>query len=227
MCGNPPSASPAGATGAERQVQQDPRADYLRTSCSSTRAGPNSDWLSTSQHKRLELPKVAILDAWSGGRNLPRRWPRPSWRKCSIVVAKLDRLSRDVHFISGLMMQKVPFIIAELVPDVDPFMLHIYAAVAEKERALIARRTREALAAAKARGMQLADPKRGQKNRAKADAYAESLREFVTPLAGMTTRKIAGILNAQKIPTAPGAVAIVTGDAVEGAAWLALIDAGG
>jgi DNA invertase Pin-like site-specific DNA recombinase len=55
-------------------------------------------------------------------------------RKCSIVVAKLDRLSRDVHFISGLMTQKVPFIVAELGPDVDPFMLHIYAALAEKER---------------------------------------------------------------------------------------------
>jgi DNA invertase Pin-like site-specific DNA recombinase len=49
-----------------------------------------------------------------------------------VIVAKLDRLSRDVHFISGLMSERVPFIVTELGPDVDPFMLHIHAAVAEK-----------------------------------------------------------------------------------------------
>ena len=62
-----------------------------------------------------------------------------------IVVAKLDRLSRDVHFISGLMSQRVPFVVAELGFDVDPFLLHIYAALAEKERALISQRTKAAL----------------------------------------------------------------------------------
>ena len=56
--------------------------------------------------------------------------------KCPVAVAKLDRLSRDVHFISGLMAQKVPFVVTELGADVDPFLLHLYAALAEKERAL-------------------------------------------------------------------------------------------
>ena len=51
--------------------------------------------------------------------------------------SKLDRLSRDVHFISGLMAHKVPFLVAELGPDVDPFVLHLFAALAEKERSLI------------------------------------------------------------------------------------------
>jgi DNA invertase Pin-like site-specific DNA recombinase len=73
----------------------------------------------------------------------------------AVIVAKLDRLSRDVHFVSGLMAQRVPFIVAELGPDVDPFMLHVYAALAEKERALISERTKAALAAAKARGVKL------------------------------------------------------------------------
>jgi DNA invertase Pin-like site-specific DNA recombinase len=69
-----------------------------------------------------------------------------------VAVAKLDRLSRDVHFISGLMAHRVPFVVAELGPDVDPFILHLFAALAEKERAMISTRTKAALAAAKARG---------------------------------------------------------------------------
>jgi DNA invertase Pin-like site-specific DNA recombinase len=72
--------------------------------------------------------------------------------KAAICVAKLDRLSRDVHIISGLMVHKVPFIVTTLGADADPFMLHIYAAFAEKERALISERTREALARKKAQG---------------------------------------------------------------------------
>ena len=69
--------------------------------------------------------------------------------KAPILVAKLDRLSRDVHFISGLMVHRVPFLVADLGPDVDPFILHLFAALAQKERALISRRTAEALAAAR------------------------------------------------------------------------------
>jgi DNA invertase Pin-like site-specific DNA recombinase len=72
-----------------------------------------------------------------------------------LAVSKLDRLSRDVHFISGLTAQKVAFIVTELGPDVDPFTLHLYAALAEKERALISQRTSDGLAAAKARGVKL------------------------------------------------------------------------
>jgi DNA invertase Pin-like site-specific DNA recombinase len=68
-----------------------------------------------------------------------------------VVVAKLDRLSRDVHFVSGLMAQRVPFIVADLGTDTDPFLLHLYAALAEKERALISARTKAALAQGKAR----------------------------------------------------------------------------
>ena len=78
--------------------------------------------------------------------------------KCAVVVAKLDRLSRDVHFISGLMVHRVPFIVAELGADVDPFMIHLFAALAEKERALISQRTKAALSAAKARGQKLGNP---------------------------------------------------------------------
>ena len=68
-----------------------------------------------------------------------------------VVVAKLDRLSRDVAFVAGLMAQRVPFVVTELGADADPFMLHLYAALAEKERNVISERTRAALGAAKAR----------------------------------------------------------------------------
>jgi hypothetical protein len=73
-------------------------------------------------------------------------------------VSKLDRLSRDVHFISGLMAHGVPFIVSELGADIDPFVLHLFAALAEKERALISQRTKAGLAAAKARGTKLGNP---------------------------------------------------------------------
>src|SRR5215213_2863202 len=72
--------------------------------------------------------------------------------RCPVLVAKLDRLSRDVAFIAGLTAQRVPFVVAELGPDADPFMLHIYAALAEKERRLISARTKAALVAARDRG---------------------------------------------------------------------------
>jgi DNA invertase Pin-like site-specific DNA recombinase len=67
-------------------------------------------------------------------------------RKCQVVVAKLDRLSRSVHFISGLMAENVPFIVTQFGLNVDPFMLHIYAAVAQQERLMISQRTKAALA---------------------------------------------------------------------------------
>jgi hypothetical protein len=76
-----------------------------------------------------------------------------------VLVSKLDRLSRDVAFVSGLMAQRLPFIVAELVSDADHFMLHLYAALAEKERSLIAERTKAALAAKKANGAILGNPR--------------------------------------------------------------------
>jgi DNA invertase Pin-like site-specific DNA recombinase len=90
--------------------------------------------------------------------------------RCHVAVAKLDRLSRDVHFISGLMAHKVPFLIAELGPVVDPFVLHLFAALAEKERTLISTRTRQALSAAKARGVALGSPRLHMARKSAVDA---------------------------------------------------------
>jgi DNA invertase Pin-like site-specific DNA recombinase len=122
-----------------------------------------------------------------------------------IIVAKLDRLSRDVHFISGLMAHRTPFIVAELGADADPFMLHLYAALAEKERRLISQRTKDALAAKKAQGGKLGGLNAGViKARDEARARAETLRPVLTELADKSARAIAAELNQRGVPTPNG-----------------------
>ena len=115
----------------------------------------------------------------------------------SVAVAKLCRLSRDVAFIASLMAQRVPFVVAELGADADPFMLHLYAALAEKERALIAERTRAALAAAKAEG--------------RSWAAIEAVRRSTRRQAGRPRQAGAGVRRAAEAGggavARPGAVA--------------------
>lgn len=129
--------------------------------------------------------------------------------KAPVIVAKLDRLSRDVHFISGLMAQRVPFVVAELGLDADPFMLHLYAAFAEKERALISQRTKDALQRAKARGVVLG--KHGREvlapaNRKAAVKRAEALADVIRTkqAEGKGYRAIAAELNAEGYETPRG-----------------------
>ena len=135
--------------------------------------------------------------------------------KAAVVVAKLDPLSRDVAFISGLMAQRVPFIVAELGADADPFMLHIYAALAEKERALIAERTRLALAQRKAQGALLgnrtnladAQARAHEVNRATAEAFAANVLPIVRQIqaAGVSgLQNLADALNDRGVRTARG-----------------------
>src|ERR1700733_13092515 len=134
--------------------------------------------------------------------------------RCPVVVAKLDRLSRDVHFISGLMAHRVPFVVSELGPDVDPFDLHLYAALAEKERALISGRTRSALAAAKAKGVKLGNPKIAAAQgaavvavKAEADRAASNVLPIISEIrksGAMSLRAIAEAVNARGIPSPRG-----------------------
>jgi DNA invertase Pin-like site-specific DNA recombinase len=125
--------------------------------------------------------------------------------KAPIIVAKLDRLSRDVHFISGLMAHKTPFIVAELGVDTDPFMLHLFAALAEKERRMIGQRTKDALAIKKAQGVKLGGLRDyGIKTREEAKARAQALRPILDERKDMSATAIAVELNARKIPTPNG-----------------------
>src|SRR4051812_7526276 len=135
--------------------------------------------------------------------------------KCSVLVSKLDRLSRDVAFVAGLMAQRVPFIVAELGRDADPFMLHLYAALAEKERRLISERTKAALAAKKRQGATLGNPTNiaeagriGRLSlRIEADRFAANMLPIIRSIqtaepAGMVS--IAKRLNERGVRTARG-----------------------
>jgi len=135
--------------------------------------------------------------------------------KAPVIVAKLDRLSRDVAFIAGLMSQRVPFIVAELGADADPFMLHLYAALAEKERSLISKRTREALQAKKKAGAVLgnrtnlatAQAKGAAANSAGSTVFAANTLPIIDSIraAGHTSmRSIAEALDARGVRTSRG-----------------------
>ena len=76
-----------------------------------------------------------------------------------VIVSKLDRLSRDAFFIFGLMNAKVEIIVTGIGRQSDPMMLHLHAVFAENERKKISERTKAALAAAKARGVKLGNPR--------------------------------------------------------------------
>ena len=113
------------------------------------------------------------------------------------------------------MSRGIPFIVTELGADVEPFMLHIYAAVAEKERAMISQRTKEALKAAKARGVKLGNPNLEQAREnasavrtANADRFAANVLPIIKEIraTGASMRQTAKALNVRGINTARGGV---------------------
>jgi len=128
--------------------------------------------------------------------------------KATLLVAKLDRLSRKVSFIGRLTDDaKLDFKVAQM-PNADKFQLHIYAALAEKERDFISQRTKAALAQStkKLGGLRDATMKRNAVLKDQADQRASRLRGIVMPLRekGSSLREIAGALNAAGIDAPRG-----------------------
>ena len=134
-----------------------------------------------------------------------------------LVIAKLDRLARDAHFLLGLQKAGVEFVAADL-PSANRLTVGIMAMVAEEERRMISARTKAALAAAKTRGVKLGNPA-NLKNRAagsargnavrtdRADARAADIVPVIEGIraAGVTSANgIARALNERGIPTARG-----------------------
>ncbi len=100
--------------------------------------------------------------------------------RCPLIVSRLDRLSRNVHFITGLMEHKVHFVVAALGRDCDDFTLHIYASLAEQERKMISERTKAGLARSK--------NKLGLRNPMK---HSKTFRRRLRTLAAAALRKAA------------------------------------
>ena len=129
--------------------------------------------------------------------------------KATILASRLDRISRDVEFIAGL-IKRVDFKVAQF-PNADKFMLHIYAALAEQERDFISMRTKAALAAAKARGVKLGGARpeaevRHEAVRKLADANAKRVMPIIVDSRklGKSFRDIAKVLNDLEVKTAKG-----------------------
>jgi DNA invertase Pin-like site-specific DNA recombinase len=123
-------------------------------------------------------------------------------RKATLLVAKLDRLARNVHFLSGLMESGVKFIAVDM-PDVNRLTVHVLAAVAEHEREMISLRTRDALAAARLRGVTLGTAGarnlrhvNDRRHRYAAD-HAQKLRPILQGMRarGLTQRAMVSALN--------------------------------
>ena len=108
-----------------------------------------------------------------------------------MAVAKLDRLSRDVAFIASLMSQRVPFIVTSLGRNVDPFTLHIYAALAEQERRMISQRTSAGLQAAKLRGVKLGNQQIADDNRISAAERDAAIEPVLRELPRLSPQKVA------------------------------------
>jgi DNA invertase Pin-like site-specific DNA recombinase len=131
----------------------------------------------------------------------------------TLVIGKLDRLARNVHFVSGLMESKVKFVACDM-PEANEFTIHIMAAVAEHETKRISQRTKDALAVAKARGAVLG--KAGAHNlRPNIEERQKAANAFALKLSGvirgfeaahMTQRGMVAELNQIGIPTVKGGV---------------------
>jgi DNA invertase Pin-like site-specific DNA recombinase len=127
--------------------------------------------------------------------------------RARLIIAKLDRLSRNVAFIATLMDGKVDFVCCDF-PQANRLTLHVLAAVAEHEREMIAQRTKAGLAAARERGVKLGGPRLPAINETRqvdAAARAQAIAPVLAELVGMSSRAVAAELNRRKIETPTGA----------------------
>ena len=199
------STDKQGKSGLGLEAQQKAIQDHLRP----TDRLLEPLYVETESGKRNDRPKLAEALA------------RCKETGATLLIAKLDRLARNVAFIANLMEEGVPFVACDM-PTADKFMLHIFASVAQHEREIISKRTKDALAAAKRRGTKLGGYRGGPvpdiaKHQASgagaarelSNVTAKRLEPIVSEIiaAGHTSlRQIASELNRRGVPTARGGV---------------------
>jgi DNA invertase Pin-like site-specific DNA recombinase len=168
-------------------------------------------WELVAEHQEVETGKGA--DALSKRPQLCAALEACRKQGATLLIAKLDRLARNVHFVSGLMESKVRFVACDM-PEANELTIHIMAAFAEHEAKRISQRTKDALAVAKARGALLG--KAGAANlrpnieerKRNADAFVEKLRPLFNGMKarGLSQRAIVAELNSVGVPAPKGGV---------------------
>lgn len=163
---------------------------------------------------RKEAKLIASFEEVESGKSNDRPELQKAMRQCkltgaTLVISKLDRLSRNAAFLLALRDSGIRFIAADM-PDANELTVGIMAVLAEDERKRISTRTKEALAAAKARGQKLGNPRgaaalrRAGKGNAdslaaiqsNADAHAEALRPIIADLKAQGVTSLNGIAKA-------------------------------
>lgn len=181
-----------------------------------SQAGLNAQRFDVAQylaHNEPESELIAEYTEIESGRKNNRPKLQEAIQLCKkekavLLIAKLDRLARNVFFVSGLLESKIDFIAVD-TPHANKTMIQLLAVFAEYERDMISQRIKDALAQKKAEGVQLGKmgKVRAAENKAKAKAFAKSLEPLLLELEsqGITaSQKVADELNRQKIPTARG-----------------------
>ncbi|GFO68035.1 resolvase [Geomonas limicola] len=204
-----------GKSGLGIEAQRNAISDYLS----------GGKWELISEYTEIESGKR------SDRQELQKAFKHCQMTGATLIIAKLDRLSRDAHFIGSVMKSGIEFVACD-IPEANKFTIHIFAAMAEHEREMISQRTKAALQAAKARGTALGNPdnlngEAAVKGRAlgvqarqtKANAFSKAVAPLIEELAqqGMSLNGIAREFNARNILTARGKVGAWTPTAVRNA----------
>lgn len=193
------STQKQGASGLGLEAQQVAVAAYLN-------GGP---WELVAEFQEVETGKGA--DALAKRPQLRAALDACRKYSATLIIAKLDRLARNVHFISGLMVSKVKFVACDM-PEANELTIHIMAAFAEHEAKRISQRTKDALAVAKSRGVVLGRsgpanlrPNVEERQRA-ANAFADRLRPTLCDMKarGLSQRGMVAELNSIGVPTPNG-----------------------
>ena len=191
------STDQQGASGLGLEAQRSAVKTYLD-------GGP---WRLVAEHTEVESGKRADRPELAKALLACRK------HKAKLIIAKLDRLSRNLAFIATLMDSGVEFIAVDN-PHANKLTIHILAAVAQHEREAISERTKAALAAAKARGKKLGGPRLAAARKASlkarsaaADAFAANVRPIIEQIRASgvgSLRGVARALNARGVRTARG-----------------------